>query len=123
MEIKNLTCIGCPLGCQISVKLEGGEILDITGYTCGRGKEYASAEVTSPVRMVTSTIKVNGGAAAVVSVKTASDIPKEKIFDVMAEIRSAQADAPVKAGDILISNAAQTGVNIIATSSCPVISE
>ena len=41
MEKRELTCIGCPLGCSITVTLENGEIKDVTGYTCKRGHDYA----------------------------------------------------------------------------------
>ena len=83
MEKRELTCIGCPLGCSITVTLENGEIKDVTGYTCKRGHDYARKEVTNPTRIVTSTVRLTGSAtgAAVVSCKTAQDIPKGKIFD------------------------------------------
>ena len=47
MEKRELTCIGCPLGCAVTVEMEGGEILKITGNTCKRGEEYARKEVTN----------------------------------------------------------------------------
>ena len=41
MEKRTLTCINCPLGCQIEVTLDGGAVQSITGNTCKRGAEYA----------------------------------------------------------------------------------
>lgn len=69
MEKRELTCIGCPLGCSITVTLENGEIKDVAGYTCKRGHDYARKEVTNPTRIVTSTVRLTGSAtgAAVVS--------------------------------------------------------
>ena len=61
MEKRNLTCIRCPLGCQITVTLENGEVKDVTGNTCPRGDQYARKEVTNPTRVVTSIVKVEGG--------------------------------------------------------------
>ena len=81
MEQKNLTCIGCPLGCMLTVELKNGEVISVAGNTCKRGDDYARKEVISPTRIVTSTVKVSGGNAPTVSVKTKSDIPKDKIFD------------------------------------------
>jgi len=115
METKNLTCIGCPLGCAITVELENGVAASVTGNTCARGDAYARKEVTHPTRTVTSTVRVNGGEIAVASCKTARDIPKEKIMDVMACIKKISADAPVHIGDILLENAAGTNVSILAT--------
>lgn len=115
MEKRELTCIGCPMGCAIEVQLDNGEIKDISGYTCLRGEKYAREEVTDPRRIVTSTAIIDGGKLSRVSVKTESDIPKKKIFDVMKDINEIKAVAPVKVGDVLLEDVAGTGVQVIAT--------
>ena len=97
METRNLTCIGCPLGCAVQVDIENGAILNVTGNTCKRGDDYARKEVTHPTRIVTSTVRVTGGDPAMVSVKTEHDIPKEKIMDIMRCINEIQVQAPVRA--------------------------
>lgn len=103
------------MGCLVTVELDGDAIVSVSGHTCPRGESYARKEVTSPTRIVTSTVRVEGGARERVSCKTASDIPKDKIADVMRAINAAVAAAPVSIGDVLIPNAAGTGVSIIAT--------
>ena len=114
MEKRILTCIGCPLGCSLTaVPITEG--FDISGYTCKRGLEYAKKELTHPERTVTSTIRVLGGTAKVVSVRTAADVPKESIFRVMKAINMLTVNAPVRIGDILCPNTAGTGVALIAT--------
>lgn len=115
MEERNLTCIGCPLGCQVTVTLENGEVKDVKGNTCPRGDKYARDEVTNPTRVVTSIVKVKGGNLAAVSCKTASVIPKGKIFDILEEIKPIVMEAPVKIGDVVVANVAGTGVDVIAT--------
>ena len=115
MEKRELTCIGCPLGCSITVTLENGEIKDVAGYTCKRGHDYARKEVTNPTRIVTSTVCVRGGSIPMVSVKTAQDIPKEKIFEIMKYINALTVTAPVHIGDVLLKDIAGTGVDLIAT--------
>lgn len=115
MERRTLTCIGCPLGCAVTAELDNGEIINVTGNTCKRGDDYARKEVTHPMRVVTSTVRVTGGELPVVSVKTEQDIPKEKIMDVMNSLADISVPAPVRIGDIILKNVAQTGVNIIAT--------
>ncbi len=82
---RELICIGCPLGCPLTVTMEGTEIT-VTGNTCKRGEIYAKKEVTNPTRVVTSSVHVEGGVIAMVSVKTKDDIPKDKIFACMEEI-------------------------------------
>ena len=116
MEKRELTCIGCPMGCMVTVELDNGEIVSVSGHTCPRGDIYARKEVTAPTRIVTSTVRVAGGERERVSCKTASDIPKDKIADVMADINAACVTAPVRIGDVLIDNVAGTGVAVVATS-------
>ena len=112
---KELTCINCPMGCLVTVELDGDTVVSVSGHTCPRGETYARKEVVSPTRIVTSTVRVEGGARERVACKTASDIPKGKIADVMADINAAVVTAPVHIGDVLIENAAGTGVPVVAT--------
>ena len=114
MNTVNLICIGCPLGCPLTVEMEGSEVKAVSGNTCPRGDAYARKEMTNPTRIVTSTVRVAGGRLAMVSVKTASDIPKGKIFDCVKALKDVEVKAPVKIGDVIVENVAGTGVNIIA---------
>ena len=114
MEKRELICIGCPMGCPVTVELEGGEIVNVTGHTCKRGDVYARKEVTNPTRIVTSTVMVEGGTADMVSVKTRDDVPKGKIFECVQALKGLTVHAPVRIGDVILSDAAGTGVDIIA---------
>ena len=115
MEVRNLICIGCPLGCMIQVEMDGAEVVSVTGNTCKRGDDYARKEVTNPTRIVTSIVNVTGGHLDMVSVKTKSDIPKGKIFDCVKALKGVTVEAPVHIGDVIVSDVAGTGVDIIAT--------
>ncbi|MDY6286326.1 MAG: DUF1667 domain-containing protein [Bilifractor sp.] len=114
-SVRELTCIGCPMGCLVSVTMDGKEIKSVSGNSCANGDRYARREVTNPTRIVTSTAIVRDGDLPRVSVKTKTDVPKDKIFDVMKEINKIQAKAPVRIGDVLIPDVAGTGVPVIAT--------
>ena len=116
MEVRELTCIRCPMGCQIRVEMDGDEIRSITGNTCPRGEQYASQEVKNPTRTVTSTVRVKGGEQPAASVKTASEIPKDRMIDIIRAIKEIELAAPVRIGDIVCENVADTGVNMVATS-------
>ena len=85
---RELTCIGCPMGCPLIVTMEAGEVISVTGNTCKRGDIYARKEVTNPTRIVTSTVRVTGGDADMVSVKTKEDIPKGKIFECVKALKT-----------------------------------
>ncbi|MFA9377651.1 MAG: DUF1667 domain-containing protein [Lachnotalea sp.] len=115
MEVRELICIGCPIGCMINVELEDGTVKGITGYTCPRGEQYARKEVTNPTRLVTSTVRVLNGNYPVVSVKTSSDIPKGKIMECIDELENVTVTAPIHIGDILVANVADTNCDVIAT--------
>ncbi|MBQ6680311.1 MAG: DUF1667 domain-containing protein [Lachnospiraceae bacterium] len=117
METRNLICIGCPMGCMMEVKLEDGAAVSVTGNTCMKGDIYARKEVTNPTRIVTSSVRIAGSqeGAVTVSCKTASDVPKGKIFDVVRDLKDVTVDAPVHIGDVVKADVAGTGVDMIAT--------
>ena len=115
MDTREIICIGCPLGCPIQVGLENGQVTGVTGNTCKRGEEYARKEATCPTRIVTTTVPVEGGRLAAVSVKTERDVPKEKVFDIIKSLKGVKVQAPIRIGAVVASNAAGTGVDIIAT--------
>lgn len=117
MERKELICIGCPLGCNLTVEMDGGQVVSVNGNTCKRGDDYARKELTDPRRIVTSTVPVAGGNLPVVSVKTTSDIPKEKIRECLCALKGVTLTAPVQIGDVIVENVADTGVDVIATKS------
>ena len=112
--MRELTCIGCPIGCALTVQIQGGQII-VSGNTCPRGEKYAQDEITCPKRMVTSTMALMDGEISRVSVKTETEIPKERIMDCMVEIRHVQLRAPVRIGDVAIEDCAGTGVRVVVT--------
>ncbi|MCD8324650.1 MAG: DUF1667 domain-containing protein [Clostridiales bacterium] len=117
MEKRELICIGCPMGCNLTAEMEGDKVVSVTGNTCKRGDDYARKELTNPTRIVTSTVMVAEG--GMVSVKTASDIPKGKIFDCVKQLKGVEVSAPVHIGQVIVENVAGTGVPVIATKEVP----
>jgi len=117
MTQRQLTCIGCPMGCQLTATIENGVVTAVTGNTCKRGDSYARKECVAPARTVTGTVRVSGGALPVVSVRTAGEVPKEKVLDVARALCRVQLTAPVQAGDVVIPNVLGTGVDVVATRS------
>ena len=117
MITKEITCTVCPRGCTVTVTGEGSQIESIIGYGCKRGETYAAAEFTNPVRLLTSTMKVQDAANELLPVRSASPVPKSKLFDCMEVIRKSEVTLPVKLGDVLIADICGTGVDIIASKS------
>ena len=114
-ETRELICINCPLGCGLTVTIKDGEVEKVQGNTCPKGEAYGKKEVTNPTRIVTSIVKVTGGVLPVVSVKTASDIPKKKIMDCARVLKEVEVQAPVSIGDVVLEDVCGTGVPMIAT--------
>lgn len=110
-----MICIVCPKGCRLSVdQRPDGEIL-VMGNGCNRGIPYAKKELTNPTRVVTSTVRINGGIHKRLPVKTSTDIPKGLNFAVMKELESIELNAPIKVGTVIIKNILNTGADIVAT--------
>ena len=109
MNIRELTCIGCPMGCQLRATLEDGVVTAVTGNTCPRGDAYARKECVHPERTVTGTVRVLGGPLPVVPVRTQGGVPKEKVLD------TAAVPAPVQAGQVVLADVCGTGVAVVAT--------
>lgn len=112
---KEIICTVCPRGCHIQVEGEGENVLSVQNYGCKRGLEYASAEFAYPVRILTTTVRLAGVTNDLLPVRSSKPLPKEKLFDCMDVIRSAQAQLPVARYDIIIPNICGTGVDIVAT--------
>lgn len=110
-----MTCICCPIGCALKAQKSVDGTVRVTGNKCPRGAAYGEKELTNPTRIVTSTVRVAGRKDTVIAVKTASDIPKEKIMECMKALQDIEVEAPVHIGDIILENVADTGVNIVAT--------
>jgi len=117
MDEKEITCIVCPIGCKIFVRMDGTNIKKIDGYKCKKGIEYTRSEVLDPRRVLTSSILVVNGEWPLVSVKTSKPVPKNKIFDVLGIIKNTKVKAPVEIGQVIIKNVAKTEIDIIATKS------
>ena len=115
-KVLEFTCVQCPMGCPLTVTVEDGQVTDVTGNTCPRGKKYGAQEAICPERVVTSLVNIKGDWHPI-SVKTTDAVPKTMINDVIAEIRRTSVDAPIKAGTLVIENVAGTNVDVVATSS------
>lgn len=105
-----MTCIVCPMGCQLEVNIENGSVTSVKGNTCPRGVKYAETESTNPQRMVTTTILCDNG--ELLPVKTDRSVKKEDVFKVMETVNNCIAYLPIKIKDVIIEDVC--GANIIA---------
>ena len=118
MNAREITCIRCPAGCRLIVtEIEG--VLIVKGGECKLGEHYGRQEYASPMRIVTSSVRVTGGARPLCSVKTAGEVKKADIPKVLEAIHASTISAPVKLGQVIIKNVVGSGVDIVATKGIP----
>lgn len=110
-----LTCITCPIGCELSVERAGGELV-VGGNKCARGAAYAREELLAPKRVVTATARLRGGPGGLrrLPVRSAAPFPKERVAELLAAIYALEVEVPVAAGQVLIADALGTGIDLLA---------
>ena len=115
-RVTGYLCIGCPLGCRLEVEEdEHGAIVEVRGFSCRLGRDFATAEHTAPRRMVTTTVAVDGGRWARLPVRTVDPIPKDLVLVLCAALRDVTVTAPVRLGDVIVADALGTGVDVVAS--------
>lgn len=102
-------------GCELTATINDNGVITVKGNACIRGEQYARKELTSPLRVLTTTVRVIGGTQAMVPVRTKGDIPKEKIMDGIRQLKQIQVKAPIQIGEVIVENLVNTGIAVIAT--------
>jgi CxxC motif-containing protein len=110
--MKELICIVCPKGCHLRVDEENG--FAVTGNSCPRGESYGKTELQNPTRVLTSTVCISGGIHRRLPVKTNTPIPKGLLFEAMRCLDTVKVQAPVHAGEVIVSNLLSTGADVVA---------
>ena len=114
---KELICVNCPMGCRLTAVIEGDKVTEVRGNRCPRGKAYAETECIRPERILTSTVRIQGGVHRVLPVISERELPLDRIMEAMEVLRTAEVQAPVKVGDVVVPDILGTGVNIVASRS------
>ena len=109
--MKEFICIVCPRGCHLKVD----DNLNVAGNSCKRGEEYGKSEATLPKRTITTTVRIQSETEKVLPVKTSDSFDKTRIFDLLKEVKKIEVKAPIKIGDVIVSNILDLGVDLVAT--------
>jgi len=113
--VDRLTCVLCPVSCELEVFEDLDAELQIIGNQCDKGVPFALEEVLRPKRNLATSVPIEGAASRLVSVRLSGPVPRELIFPILAEIAKLRPKAPVRRGQVLIANVLGTGVDVIAT--------
>ena len=120
LQTTQYLCIGCPLGCRLEVDEDtAGDIVEIRGFSCRKGKTFAEREHTDPRRMITTTVGVKGGLWARLPVHATEEMPKHQMWDVIEVLRSVSVTAPVALGDVIVANILDSDVDVVASRDMP----
>ena len=112
-----VTCIVCPVGCELLLTVRGREVVKVTGHLCERGERYAIDEHTVPHRVLTTTINLQNASIRYLPVKTVQPIPKELLLPCMEVLKRVVVSPPIELGDVVVKNVCGTGVDVVATRS------
>jgi CxxC motif-containing protein len=112
--IDRLTCLLCPIGCELDVET-GGEEIQVRGNQCDQGVDFAAEEVLRPTRNLATSVPLAGTADRMLSVRLSGRVSLKSLFPILAEIVRLRPSPPVRRGDVLIANVCGSGADVIAT--------
>jgi len=118
-EKKHFVCVVCPIGCEIDVVHDGRKIISMEGNKCEKSEEFVSQELIEPMRILTSTVRIQGARWAVIPVRSDKAIPKRLFPRIMKQLRRIKLQAPVSILGVVVKDIVGTGANIIATRTMP----
>ena len=123
IEKKHFTCVTCPVGCEVDVELQNGSIVSIKGNKCDKVKEFVLQELKEPMRVLTTTVRIEGAKWAMLPVRTDKPIPKRLFLQAMGELAGIDLKAPVHMSEVIVRDIAGSSANIVATRTMELRSE
>jgi len=118
-EKKHFVCVVCPIGCEIDVVHDGSKIISMEGNKCEKSEEFVTQELIEPMRILTTTVRIQDSRWPVVPVRTDKAVPKRLFPRIMKQLRRVKLQAPVNMLDVVVRDVLRTGANIIATRTMP----
>lgn len=118
-EKRHFVCVICPIGCEIDVIHDGGKIISMEGNKCKKSEEFVRQELIEPMRVLTTTVRIQGARWPVIPVRTDKSVPKRLFPSIMRQLRRIELQAPVNMLDAVVKDIGGTGANIIATRTVP----
>jgi CxxC motif-containing protein len=118
-EKKHFVCVICPIGCEIDVVHDDSKIISMEGNKCEKSEEFVNQELIEPMRILTTTVRIQGSRWPVIPVRTDKPVPKRLFPLIMRQLRRTKLQAPVNMLDVVVSDVLRTGANIMATRTMP----
>ena len=118
-EKKHFVCVVCPVGCEIDVVHDVSGIISMEGNKCEKSEEFVSQELIEPMRILTTTVRIEGSKWPVIPVRTDKAVPRRLFPRIMKQLIRVKLQAPVNMLDVVVRDVLHTGANIIATRTMP----
>ena len=118
-EKKHFVCVVCPIGCEIDAVHDGSKIISMEGNKCEKSEEFVNQELVEPMRILTTTVRIEGSRWPVIPVRTDEAVPKRLFPRIVRQLRDIKLQAPVNILDVVVKDVLRTGANIIATRTMP----
>ena len=116
---KHFVCVVCPVGCEIDVVHDGGRIISMEGNKCEKSEEFVSQELIEPMRILTTTVRIQGSKWPVVPVRTDKAVPKRLFPRIMKRLGRTKLQAPVNMLDVVVRDVGHTGAHVVGTRTMP----
>ena len=116
-EKRHFTCVICPIGCEIDVQVENDEVVSMKGNKCTKSEEFVRQELKEPMRVLTTTVRIQGAKWSMLPVRSDKAIPRRLFFQAMEQLADVELEAPVNVADVIVKDIAGTGAGIVATRS------
>jgi len=117
MERKTYTCIVCPRSCVGTLTVSDDGQMKTDGFACKNGEKYAISEYTDPKRVLTTTVTLKNGIYNLLPVVSTGEISRKVFKECLDILYGVTVTAPVREGDVVLSDILGTGVDIIAAKS------
>ena len=114
-EKRHFVCVVCPIGCEIDVIHEGSRIISMEGNKCEKSEEFVTQELIEPMRILTTTVRIQGARWPVIPVRTDRAVPKRLFPRIMRDLKRIELQAPVNMLDVVVGDILHTGADIVAT--------
>ena len=111
-----IICTLCPLGCRVELTSDSdGNIISVTGNNCKLGGKYVIDEYKFPARILTATAITQSSKRKLLPIRSNKPIAKGKLLECMYYLPQVRIKPPVKMGQVVVANIANTGADLIAT--------
>jgi CxxC motif-containing protein len=97
----------------MTVDIDRGKVVAVSGNKCPKGQEYAVSEIEDPRRILTSAVLCEGLDIRMLPVRTDQPIPKTRIMEAMDAVKKVRVKRAVKAGEVVAADLC--GANLVAT--------